>query len=261
MQRLKFDVPGDATSFTPGRRQLALDEAMLVWADDQVARENETDTESIRFWAFRRPTVVLGRSSKVDLEVDVAGCDQDGVDITRRCTGGASVVGGPGCRMYSVVLRLRADQSIRNIDAAHDHVIARVLAAVRRQVPNAARQGICDLTIGDRKFSGNSLRITKHHVLYHGTILHDADLDAFARRLRFAPRQPDYRRGREHRHFIGNAGIDIDRFQDDLSNEFAADDDHASRRESIASRRESIESVADSLLSQRYDDNAWHRRI
>ncbi|WDQ18761.1 lipoate--protein ligase family protein [Rhodopirellula sp. P2] len=239
-----------------GRRQLARDEAMLQWADQIVEGDETTtiDTESLRMWQFDRPTVVLGRSSKINEEVNRAWCEERQIEVLRRCTGGASVVGGPGCWMYSVVLRLLDETSIRKIDVAHDHVMQRVLAAVQCQLPAAERKGICDLTFENRKFSGNSLRVARHHLLYHGTILIGSDLDLIESCLDFAPRQPEYRQQRRHREFVGNIEIDVTRLISDMAVQFGASQIPG------ATAVGAIEEHADELLRTRYGRPDWHTR-
>ena len=59
------------------------------------------------------------------------------------------------------------------------------------------------------KFSGNSLRITRNALLYHGTVLYDFSLDLIGELLRFPPRQPNYRDDRAHDQFITNLPIDV----------------------------------------------------
>jgi lipoate-protein ligase A len=220
--------------------QLATDEALLLAA-----------CPALRVWEFTRPIVIAGRATRIDDEINQAACDGDGTPVLRRCTGGAAVVGGPGCLMYSVVLSCDAEPSLRGVDAAHDHVINRVCTALRQQIPAAQRQGICDLTWHNRKCSGNSLRITRQGLLYHGTILYDFDLTLIARYLKVAPRQPAYRDGREHAEFVTNVPIDPQRFATDLETEFAV-----SGARSAASLSASVQR----LRRQRYDDPAWHRR-
>ncbi|MEM8910490.1 MAG: lipoate--protein ligase family protein [Planctomycetota bacterium] len=256
MQRLNFNGHTDLDDNDPSV-PLALDEAMLNWADHQLecsaTIDDARDHQSIRFWQFDRTTVVLGRSSKIDEETNRAKCERSLIPILRRCTGGATVVGGTGCLMYAVVLRLAGEQALRKVDAAHDYVMDRVLGAIQRQLPEARRQGVCDLTWRDQKFSGNSLRIARHHLLYHGTVLHGADLDQFSRCLRTAPRQPDYRRGRNHRQFIRNVPIDPNQFQDDLARRFGA----ASTSIDVP---EGMRQVADHLMQERYRRSDWHQR-
>lgn len=230
--------------FATAADQLAVDEALLLEAD-------QNGGETLRIWEFSRSTVVLGRSSKVDLEVDREYCEAEAIPILRRCSGGATVVGGPGCLMYSVVIGFDQHPELQKIDAAHQYVMRRVLAAVRRQVPEAQFQGTCDLTWNDQKFSGNSLRIARHHLLYHGTILYAADLDHVARCLKDAPRQPDYRAGRQHRSFITNVPVDSDQLGDAIADEFGAQADH---RYPLPQQR------IEELRQQRYTNQAWHLR-
>ncbi|MCM2374327.1 lipoate--protein ligase family protein [Aporhodopirellula aestuarii] len=260
MLRLNFD---SASS----RRELARDEAMLQWADSVVENGGEgahasAGTELFRVWAFAEPTVVLGRSSRINEEVDRGWCAERNIDVLRRCTGGASVVGGPGCLMYSVVVGVPANGGLRNIDAAHNYVMQRVLAAVRVQLPEAERAGTCDLIWNTRKFSGNSLRVARHHLLYHGTILLDADLDLIAECLAFAPRQPEYRRGRHHRDFICNVDLDEGLLLDSLSRQFGADGASAG---AIAQGNgmdvhQRVEAIAEDLMQSRYGVASWHER-
>ena len=189
-------------SLTDPADHLALDEAALLSADAGEL------PETIRVWEFEHPVVVVGRSSKVDFEVDRAYCQANSIRIMRRCSGGASIVGGPGCLMYSVVINLATKPELRRIDQAHVYVMNRVLAAIQHQVSAATLQGTCDLTIDGCKFSGNSLRIARQHLLYHGTILYQANLDLLSDCLRNAPRQPKYRAGRGHRQFVKNIQVD-----------------------------------------------------
>lgn len=225
---------------------LALDEALLLEAD-----AGGMPVESIRIWQFDRPVVVLGRSSKVDAEVNRKYCDSEGIPIMRRCSGGATIVGGPGCLMYSIVASQKTYPELSKIDAAHDHVMGRVVSAIRRQLPDVQRQGICDVTYRNRKCSGNSLRIAREHLLYHGTILYDADLTLLARCLRHPPRQPDYRQRRDHDDFVTNIPVEAGRMGDDLLKEFGA-----TGEATFDLPTDRIEE----LRRSRYDNPAWHLR-
>ena len=232
-------------------KQLALDEALLLLADERSASPDVPPTEFIRFWQFESPTVVLGRSSRIDEEVDATYCDAHRIPIYRRCTGGASVVGGPRCMMYSVVLDCNLRPELVKIDVAHGFVMNRLLKAVQRQVPEAELQGTCDLTIQNRKFSGNSMRMARNHVLYHGTILWETDLALVARCLKIAPRQPEYRGGRDHEAFITNVAIDPLRLQQELLAEFGS---------SGIWQEPFPEARVNDLCKSRYDrKHKWHR--
>jgi lipoate-protein ligase A len=55
--------------------------------------------------------------------------------------------------------------------------------------------------------SGNALRVRRHGVLYHGTLLDAFDLGLVSRVLRHPPREPGYRGGRRHGEFLANLGL------------------------------------------------------
>ncbi|MDE0862296.1 MAG: lipoate--protein ligase family protein [Rubripirellula sp.] len=235
--------------FTDPADHLALDEAILTRTEIDVNDDNPW--EVLRLWEFTDPVVVAGRSSRVHEEIDVDYCLSRKIPVLRRCTGGASVVGGPGCLMYSVVLAHDRHQGLKKIDAAHQYVMGRVLAAVQQQIPAAKLQGICDLTWQNCKCSGNSLRVTRERILYHGTFLYDFDLSMLDHCLRETPRHPDYRAGRDHGAFVTNVPLSPERLKNDLETVF---DIRSSLRAGL------LEKEVSRLREQRYDSRQWHYR-
>lgn len=179
---------------------LALDEALL-----DEAEESATPREVLRLWESPDFAVVVGRSSSVSQEVDAEFCATKGMPVLRRCSGGASVLVGPGCLMYSLVLSYELRPALRMIEEAHAFVLERVAGCLDAICPGEiAHRGISDLTLRDRKVSGNSLRCKRGHLLYHGTLLYDFPLELIGSCLRTPPRQPDYRAGRKHLEFVAN---------------------------------------------------------
>jgi len=172
--------------------------------------------EWLRLWEPAQPFVVLGRSSRAGGEVDLAACRQANLPVLRRSSGGAAVVVGPGCLMYSVVLSYEQRPRLRAIDQAHRFVLERHVTALRPSGFQVGTAGTSDIVFGEppRKFSGNSLRCKRTHLLYHGTLLYNFDLSLIARCLHSPPRQPDYRKDREHASFVANlpvSGTDLRR--------------------------------------------------
>jgi lipoate-protein ligase A len=186
---------------------LALDEALL-----DAAEADGPTAEVLRLWESPRPMVVLGRSSRVNLEVDASACAARGVPILRRSSGGAAIVAGPGCLMFAVVLSYERRPEARGIHASHAYVLDRIAGALRSHVGTVERAGTSDLVLVDetdtpaavRKFSGNSLRVKRTHFLYHGTLLYEFDLALIAACLKSPPRQPEYRQARGHDDFVAN---------------------------------------------------------
>ena len=79
-------------------QNLALDEALL-----ELAHDGLSTMPCVRTWMATEPAIVLGSSSRVDEEVDRQACAAAGVRVVRRPSGGATVVLGPGCLMWSVI--------------------------------------------------------------------------------------------------------------------------------------------------------------
>lgn len=196
---------------------LALDEAILDEAETAKA-----PIETLRFWESAFTAVVVGRSSKVAHEVQVEICRRDGVPVLRRASGGAAVVIGPGCLMYALVLNLAQRPALRAVDEAHRIVLGTIARALSAAAPGVRCRGISDLVIGDRKFSGNSLRLKRENVLYHGTILYGFPLELMDRYLAMPPRQPDYRNGRPHGQFVANLAVPAQIIRDAMRTAWAA---------------------------------------
>jgi lipoate-protein ligase A len=155
--------------------------------------------------------VVVGRSSKVEIEVNLAEARRRGVPVLRRPSGGAAIVTGAGCLMYAVILSYERHPHLHMLDEAHRYVLSRIAAALGPLGIAADVRGTSDLVVGDRKFSGNSVRCKRTHFLYHGTILcQPFPLETIPALLGTAPRQPDYRARRSHEEFVMSLPATVD---------------------------------------------------
>ena len=155
-------------------------------------------------------------ASAAATEVNIDACRQDGVSIYRRSSGGGTVVTGPGCLMYALVLDFRNQPQLQAIDAAHRFVLGQLAGLLTPLVESVEIAGTSDLVIEraareptapPRKFSGNAMRCKRRHILYHGTLLYDFDLDRIHRWLAAPTRTPAYRRDRQHKEFLTNLTI------------------------------------------------------
>ncbi|MFV1966296.1 MAG: biotin/lipoate A/B protein ligase family protein [Pirellulaceae bacterium] len=223
---------------------LALDEALLEMAESAAA-----PLEIFRIWESPQLAAVVGRSSKVRNEVNLEVCSQREIPVLRRCSGGASVLIGPGCLMYAVVLSYERRPGLRSIEEAHRFVLGRIAAAVAPLVSAEVKLlGTSDLAIRDCKFSGNSLRCRRTHLLYHGTVLYGFPIALIDRCLLTPPRQPEYRAGRAHGQFVANVSVPVDTLRRALIDAWPSPD------ELIDWPRE----YTQKLVSQRYGNDEWN---
>src|SRR5260370_5356370 len=88
---------------------LALDEARLVEA------ELDARGEVLRFWEWSARAVILGAGCCLAADVNEAACKDDHVPILRRSSGGGTVLLGPGCLLYSLVLAYDRAPALRAI--------------------------------------------------------------------------------------------------------------------------------------------------
>ena len=223
---------------------LALDEALLNEADSNP----EASCELLRFWESTQFAVVVGRGTNVDKEIDVSACERDAVPIYRRCSGGTSVVAGPGCLMYAVLIGYEEKRELRSVDVAHQFVMQRMREGLRTLSEDVEFRGSCDLAIGELKFSGNALRCKRNFFLYHGTVLYDFPLDRISRYLQTPPRQPDYRRGRSHQEFVRNFPSDAVAIRKAIRDAWLATE----------VQTEWPRDAVTALVEQRYAKSAWN---
>jgi lipoate---protein ligase len=163
--------------------------------DEQLLLDGEA---VFRVWESASECVVMGQSGQAEREV----CAPSGVPVLRRCSGGGTVVLGPGCLNYAVVLPMEWDPRWRDVAFSLRWVMQRMRAALA--LPGLRLAGQCDLALHGRKVSGNAQRRTRQAFLHHGTLLYDFDLARVDRLLRMPARRPAYRADRGHAEFLAN---------------------------------------------------------
>ena len=249
-------------SFETPQENLAFDEAILEYMDSLTL----SDGELLRLWQMPEPCVVIGRSSKVALEVNLEACQRDRIPVLRRMSGGASIVAGPGCMMFSLLLSLDQRPQCRGLDQAHRTVMSRMQRSVMTALGaigsncDVAIEGVCDLTIDGRKISGNALRLKRSWMIYHGTLLIEMPLEWIARYLLEPPKQPEYRQRREHHEFVASLSsqvMDLSKFNAEFvrSSVFEWDAKRHFSEHPFASR---FNDCTREWVDRRYGNPTWH---
>jgi len=240
---------------------LACDEALLD------AAEAAGGPEVLRFWEPRSHFVVLGYGDRAEKEVNVAACKADGVPVLRRSSGGGTVLQGPGCLNYSLILKIDPLGPLRSIVSANRFIMERNRSAIEAamngatlvdtKIPEPSHnrdisiRGHTDLTLGELKFSGNAQRRKKSFLLFHGTFLLRFGLPLLEEYLPLPSRQPAYRFGRSHSAFVMNLGLPVERVKGALQAAWNATEPlSAPPAEAVTA-----------LVCDKYETNAWIFRI
>jgi lipoate-protein ligase A len=220
---------------------LALDEALLDWC------ESGAGEETLRFWESPDYFVVVGYGNKIELETNSNACREMGVPILRRCSGGGTVVQGPGCLNYNLVLNIEQNPELQTIPQTNDFVMNRQKIALQRLLGgDVSVRGHTDLALGPLKFSGNAQRRKRSFLVFHGTFLLDFDLQMISKLLRMPSKEPDYRKNRSHEAFVRNLEIPAEKIKEALKEIWCA--------------KEPLKTVPDSseLVETRYGQPGWN---
>jgi lipoate-protein ligase A len=183
-------------AFDDPAHNLACDEALM-----ELVETGQVKHEILRVWEPVQYFVVLGHANSIRAEVNFSACQEDRVTVLRRMSGGGAVLQGPGCFNYS--LFLNATHRFRTVKEGFRYVLERHKKIVQALTGlEVALEGISDLAIGARKFSGNAQYRKSRAVLIHGTFLLDFDLSLIGRYLQLPSKQPAYRQKRSHLEFL-----------------------------------------------------------
>ena len=189
-------------TLTSAEENLACDEALL-----ELCESGEC-AEVLRFWEPNQYFVVLGYANRAGREVNLDFCRKQTIPVLRRCSGGGTVLQGPGCLNYTLILRCNGHHALQSITGTNEHVLRCHLETLSALLgAPVEKKGHTDLTIGGLKFSGNAQRRRQKCLLFHGSFLLDLDIELLEKTLPFPSRQPEYRSGTSHADFLMNLKV------------------------------------------------------
>lgn len=230
-------------TFADAAKNLACDEALLKCCEAGAAEG------LLRIWEPKTHFVVLGYSNKVAREVDFAACEQHGVSILRRFSGGGTVLQGPGCLNYTVVL---GNALMGNIPEAYEFVLRRHQTCLSELLGiEVDVRGGSDLTLSGRKISGNAQHRKRRFALVHGTFLLSLDLAVMEQLLPMPSKKPAYRENRAHSDFLMNVPVAAESLKLALRDSWNAKEEFD---------RIPHETIAQ-LLNERYSRREWNLKF
>ena len=140
---------------------------------DQFMLESLDLAEPVFYLWQNSPSVIVGRNQSVYAEVNLRYLEDNGITLARRVTGGGAVYHDLGNLNYSIVGPLEAMADSYGI---MEH-------ALQRLGVNAVRSGRNDILVEGRKCSGYAKSMSKGHMMIHGTLMWDVDLEALTNAL------------------------------------------------------------------------------
>jgi lipoate-protein ligase A len=175
-----------------------------MWIDDQVLKACAQPLAT-EVWIPEAPMVVLGRGNKVEKEVNVRACVDDGIPILKRLGGGGTVLLHEGCLIVSLGLWVKEfyanDRYFRLLNQS-------VIDCLKLELPQLAfdQRGHSDIVHGQLKIAGTSLFRSRNYLMYQASVLVDMQIEWIEKYLAHPSLEPDYRQGRRHREFLTDLG-------------------------------------------------------
>ena len=177
--RLLCDQPA------PAAWNMAADEAMLI------ALSEGKISPSLRFYGWDPPAVSIGYFQKLNMEIDVAACAENEIEVVRRLTGGRAVLHEAELT-YSLVVREDAPGIPTSVTNSYLYFSRAIVAGLRQlgvtaqmQQPESQHRLVqsvssaaCfdapshyEITVGGRKLVGSAQIRRDGVLLQHGSIL------------------------------------------------------------------------------------------
>lgn len=154
-------------------RKLPFFLAMEEWAAARLAGIND----DIFFLWQVDPTVIFGRNQRIEMEVDLDYCRNNGIQFYRRKSGGGCVFADRNNIMFSYIT------TAGDVVSTFAHYTGIVASFLRSLGLNASNTGRNDVLIDDRKVSGYAFYNMHGRCISHGTMLFDADMTHISRAI------------------------------------------------------------------------------
>jgi len=250
------DVEWDVIPYSPfpAHTHMALDEVLL----EQTMHGRRRPT--MRLWRWIEPALVIGSHQSVRNEIDLRNAQELGFIVTRRMSGGGTMLCEPGRTItYSMYLpeSMVSGISFRKSYALLDDWAVRAFNALR--IPASYRE-INDIISPQGKIAGAAQARRRGFVLHHTTIAHSME-DELMRRVIRLGRKPLAERGVRS---ADNAVSPLSWFTQLSCHEVAAHMQAFFLREfqahEVALTREELE-AASRLVASKYSEASWINRL
>lgn len=193
---------------------LALEEAFSQY----LANQGSTGfIGGIRLWVCPS-SIILGRTCQATKNVKDTQLlktfgqkyffGNETIYLCRRLSGGGTVLHGSGSINYSVYLSMAHFPRFYNVKYTYQQILGVISKALKAQDIEVSQKGLSDLVMqkgeSSLKVSGNSQFRKNGVIVLHGTlIIRPKIINEINLQLLHPPKEPEYRRGRDHAVFLG----------------------------------------------------------
>ena len=141
-------------------------------AEQNLALEQEllSGSEEAVLFYINDSTVVVGRNQTIEAEVDVDYCHRYGIEVVRRLSGGGAVYHDCGNLNYAIICNTPEHPLDRDYTEP-------IVWALRQLGIDAVTGSRGEITVDGVKISGSASMVSRGRVLFHGTLLFDANLE------------------------------------------------------------------------------------
>ncbi len=165
--------------------------------DAFLFREGAT---GILVWQPKETVIVLGQSNSIETSLRTEAVEADGVRVTKRPSGGETVILTPLTVAFTVARNFPVMIRFGDFFSMVNSVVIEGLAEMG--VSRLGSKGISDITLGNRKILGSSMRKAGNKLVYHAVLNMAENPALFSKYLSHPRREPDYRAGRSHHEFV-----------------------------------------------------------
>jgi len=157
-------------------------------------------TTGILVWQPQETVIVLGQSNSIETSLSTDTVAADGLRVTKRPSGGETVILTPATVAFTAARHFQVMIPFRDYFMMVNSAVIEGLAEMG--VSGLGARGISDITIGNQKILGSSMRKVGDKLVYHAVLNIAEDPVLFSRYLLHPRREPDYRSGRSHHEFV-----------------------------------------------------------
>ena len=157
-------------------------------------------TESYKIWQPDDNYIILGRSNRPEVSLNIEMVKNDKIKVLKRPSGGETVILTPSTLVFSIIIPAEKLQHPKKIFEIINNSLIEEFQ--QKGISGIYSRGISDLSIGEQKIMGSSMYFKDHKYFYHAVLNISEDPEFISKYLKHPSKEPNYRKGRNHSEFI-----------------------------------------------------------